>query len=240
MPDELPLDRSLGDGAADRQAADALTKDYRARGQVRIGSQLVAPLRVFFIVVGVVLFYYVVNLVQVVHTGGSHGADPNDAIIVMGAAQYDGRPSPQLAGRLDHAADLYAEGVAPAIVVTGGNLPGDRFTEAEASAAYLIDLGVPADAIVQVGEGNTTYDSVAAAVPVLDTLGIEQVALVTDPYHALRARLIAEDLGLEVDVASTPDGVVQGWTSFRRMLEEGAGVGLGRLVGWDRFSELTN
>ncbi|MAT06212.1 MAG: hypothetical protein CL424_14335 [Acidimicrobiaceae bacterium] len=240
MPDEFPLDRALGDGSADRAAADALTKDYSPRGKVRIGSELVAPLRVFFVVVGVVLLYYLVNLAQVVHTGGAHGADPTDAIMVLGAAQYDGRPSPQLAGRLDHAAALYGAGVAPTVVVTGGNIPGDRFTEAEASAAYLIDLGVPESAIVQVGQGNTTYDSVAAAVPVLDTLGIDEVALVTDPYHALRSRLIAEELGLGVDVASVPDSVVQGWTAWQRNFEEAAGVALGRLVGWERFSDLTN
>lgn len=240
MPDEFSLDRALGDQAADRHAADALAKDYSPRGEVRIGSAMVAPLRVFFVVVGVIVVYFLVNLAQVVHTGGSHGAEPTDAIMVLGAAQYDGRPSPQLAGRLDHAADLYTAGVAPTIVVTGGNIPGDRFTEAEASAAYLIDRGVPESVIVQVGEGNTTYDSVAAAVPVAETLGIEQVALVTDPYHALRARLITEELGLDADVASVPDSVVQGWTAWRRNVEEAGGVSLGRLVGWERFSDLTN
>ena len=240
MPDEFSLDRALGDQAADRQAADALVRDYSPRGEVRIGDVKFAPLRVFFVVVGVIVLYVLANLAQVVHTGGSHGAEQTEAIMVLGAAQYDGRPSPQLAGRLDHAADLYADGVAPTIVVTGGNIPGDRFTEAEASAAYLIDEGVPEAVIVQVGEGNTTYDSVAAAVPVLETLGIDEVALVTDPYHALRARLITEELGLAVDVASVPDSVVRGWTAWRRNLEEAAGVSLGRLVGWERFSDLTN
>ena len=66
----------------------------------------------------------------------------------MGAAQYDGEPSPQLAARLDHVVELWPQGLAPLVVVTGGNRPGDRFTEAEASAAYLIERGVPADAIV--------------------------------------------------------------------------------------------
>ena len=126
------------------------------------------------------------------------------------------------------------------VVVTGGNQPGDRFTEAEASADYLIDRGVPEDAIIQIGEGGTTYDSVVAAAPVLETLGIERVAVVTDPYHALRSRLIVEDQGLSADVASAPDGVVQGWSSFRRMLEEAGGVALGRIVGWDRLTDLTN
>jgi uncharacterized SAM-binding protein YcdF (DUF218 family) len=240
MADEYPLDRPLGGGAADRSGADALTRDYRTRGEVRVGGPRVAPLKVFVVVVGLIVLYYVANLAQVVHTGGSHGADGVDAIMVMGAAQYDGRPSPQLAARLDHVVELWEQGVAARVVVTGGNQPGDRFTEAEASASYLIDRGVPADAIVQIGEGGTTYDSVVAAAPVLETLGIERVAVVTDPYHALRSRLIVEDQGLTADVAATPDGVVQGWSSFRRMLDEAAGVGLGRIVGWDRLTDLTN
>jgi uncharacterized SAM-binding protein YcdF (DUF218 family) len=240
MADEYPLDRPLGGGAADRSDADALTRDYRARGEVRVGGPRVAPLRVLVVVVGLIVLYYVATLAQVVHTGGSHGADEVDAIMVMGAAQYDGRPSPQLAARLDHVVELWGDGVAQRVVVTGGNQPGDRFTEAEASADYLIERGIPEDAIVQIGEGGTTYDSVVAAAPVLATLGIERVAVVTDPYHALRSRLIVEDQGLSADVASTPDGVVQGWSSFRRMLEEAGGVALGRIVGWDRLTDLTN
>ena len=89
--------------------------------------------------------YYAVTLVQVYQTGRSDQARPVDAVVVMGAAQYDGRPSPQLAARLDHVVTLYDDGVAPLVVVTGGKQAGDRFTEAESSAQYLVDRGVPAD-----------------------------------------------------------------------------------------------
>ena len=99
-----------------------------------------------------VVGYYLVSLYQVWSTGRSDQARPVDAIVVMGAAQYDGDPSPQLAARLDHVAELWPQGLAPLVVVTGGNQPGDRFTEAEASAAYLVERGVPADAIVLEGE----------------------------------------------------------------------------------------
>jgi uncharacterized SAM-binding protein YcdF (DUF218 family) len=157
----------------------------------------------------------------------------------MGAAQYDGRPSPQLAARLDHAVDLYADGTAPVVVVTGGNQPGDRFTEAEASANYLVERGVPAAAIIEVGEGSTTLESVERARPVMEGAGVERVALVTDPYHALRSRLILQDAGFDVDVAATPTSVVTGWNSFERALEEAAGVALGRIIGFERLSELT-
>ena len=97
--------------------------------------------------------YYAVTLIQVVNAGRQTGPDSAEAIIVLGAAQYDGRPSPQLAARLDHALELYEAGVAPVVMVTGGNQPGDRFTEAEASAQYLVDRGVPETAIMREDAG---------------------------------------------------------------------------------------
>jgi len=242
MSDELPLDRPSGEALADRRSADALARDYRARGTVRVARRWTPARGAAVALAGIVAMlaaYYLFTLAQVIHTGGSHGADDADAIIVMGAAQYDGRPSPQLAARLDHVATLWAEGVAPRVVVTGGNVPGDRFTEAEASARYLAERGVPESAIVEVGEGSTTHESVAAAAPVMEANGIERVALVTDPYHALRSRLIVEDAGFDVDVAATPTSVVTGWSSFERSVGEAAGVALGRIIGFERLSDLT-
>ena len=93
---------------------------------------------------------------------------PADAIVVLGAAQYDGRPSPQLAARLDHVVTLYEQGVAPVVVVTGGKQPNDRFTEAESSAQYLVDRGVPAEAIVMETSGRTTSESMAGTADLLD------------------------------------------------------------------------
>ncbi|MGA1439718.1 MAG: YdcF family protein [Ilumatobacteraceae bacterium] len=184
------------------------------------------------------LGWFVVTWVQVARVGADHDAGPIDAIVVMGAAQYDGRPSPQLAARLDHVVTLWSEGVAPVVVVTGGRRPGDRFTEAEASSRYLVDAGVPVDSIVEVGAGASTFESVAAARPLMEDLGIGSVAMVTDPYHALRARLILSDAGFEVDVASTPVSVVSGWTARRREVVEAAGVMIGRVIGFDRLTEL--
>lgn len=239
MSGDLPLDEPDGADLVDRSRADALAKDHRHDGRVRVGRPRISPLRIVLGVVGVLVAYVVVTFAQVVHTGGSHGSEPVDAVVVMGAAQYDGRPSPQLAARLDHVVTLWEQGIARTVVVTGGNRPGDRFTEAEASANYLVDRGLPVGAIVEVGEGSTTYESAAAAGPVMNALGIETVAVVTDPYHALRSRLILEDEGFDVDVAATPTSVVTGWTSLRRQVFEAGGVALGRLVGFDRLSDLT-
>lgn len=223
----------------DRARADALRKDYRHQGTVRVGHSRWRWLVAAVAVVAVPSAYFLATLAQVVHTGGEHGAEPVDAIIVMGAAQYDGRPSPQLAARLDHVVALWGDGVAPLVVVTGGKRPGDRFTEAEASTRYLVEAGLPADIIVEVGEGATTYESVEAATDAMRAQGIESVALVTDPYHALRSRLIVEGEGFEADVAATPSSVVTGWNEWQRHLQEAAGVAVGRLIGFDRLSDLT-
>ena len=184
------------------------------------------------------MLYYVVSLVQVVQAGRSVSTEPVDAIVVLGAAQYDGRPSPQLEARLDHAFTLYDGGVAPVVMVTGGKLPEDSFTEAEASRRYLVDRGVPESAFMMENTGATTYESLESASVLLLDDGLDDVVLVSDPYHLKRSDLIADGLGLDARVSATPTSVVTGWTSVRRHLEEAAGVALGRLVGFDRLSDL--
>jgi uncharacterized SAM-binding protein YcdF (DUF218 family) len=190
-------------------------------------------------VFAVVFLYYLVTLIQVVRAGRQTEPARAEAIVVLGAAQYDGRPSPQLAARLDHALALYDQGVAPVVMVTGGNQPGDRFTEAEASAEYLVDRGVPETAMMREDAGRTTYESLDAAADQLLEAGLDDVVLVTDPYHSLRSRLIAEEVGLDADLSPTPTSVVTGWSSFRRELAEAGGVAVGRVIGFDRLSDLT-
>lgn len=189
-------------------------------------------------VVGLLAVYYLATLWIVFRTGNTDQARPVDAIVVMGAAQYDGRPSPQLAGRLDHVVDLWQQGLAPLVVTTGGKRPGDRFTEAHASATYLQDRGVPAEAIVQVG-GSTSYDSLRSARDELRRRGLRRVLLVSDPYHALRIRLVGQELGLTAYVSPTPTSTVSGNASFWREVKEAAGIAVGRLIGFDRLLQLT-
>jgi uncharacterized SAM-binding protein YcdF (DUF218 family) len=188
-------------------------------------------LAMFLLVAG----YYAITLLQVYQTGRSDQARPVDAIVVLGAAQYDGTPSPQLAARLDHVVTLYNEGVAPLVVVTGGKQPSDRFTEAESSARYLAERGIPSEAIAMESAGRSTYQSLANTAELLAQRGLERVVVVTDPYHALRSRLIAEDVGLTAYVSPTPSSVVRGADSVRRHLVEAAGVALGRIVGFENL-----
>lgn len=195
-------------------------------------------LRITLAVVAVLALYYLVTLWQVYRTGESDQARAVDAIVVMGAAQYDGRPSPQLAARLDHVVQLWNEGHAPMVVTTGGNRPGDRFTEAEASANYLVDHGVPASAIEQV-EGSTSYAELQAVRDLLVARGLKSVLLVSDPYHSLRIRLVSQELGLTAYVSPTRTSPVQGSTVFVRELKEAAGIAAGRIIGFDRLLRLT-
>lgn len=184
--------------------------------------------------------YYAVSFWQVWSVGRSDQARPVDAIVVMGAAQYDGRPSPQLAARLDHVVDLWDEGLAPLVITTGGNQPGDRFTEAEASAAYLIERGVPTSAILLENSGSTTYESLESVAAMMGSRGLDSVLIATDPYHALRSRMTAEEVGLDAYTSPTPYTVIGGRSSLRRHATEAAGVALGRIIGFERLSGLTS
>jgi uncharacterized SAM-binding protein YcdF (DUF218 family) len=185
------------------------------------------------------LTYFVVTLYQVWSTGRRDEARPVDAIVVLGAAQYDGRPSPQLAARLDQVIALWPRGLAPIVVVTGGKQPDDRFTEAEASARYLVAHGVPEGALVFENAGRSTYESLEGVADLMRERNLRTILLVTDPFHALRSRLTAEELGLEAYVSPTGTSVVTGGSSVTRHLKEAAGVSFGRIIGFDRLRGLT-
>lgn len=177
--------------------------------------------------------YVGVTFVQVWQASTRDEVRESQAIIVLGAAQYDGRPSPALRNRLDHAAALYLDGVAPLIVVTGGRQPGDRFTEAEAGARYLLGLGIPDAAIQREVQGESSWESLAAAARFLLAADITRVVLVSDPYHAMRIDGIAHELGLDA-VVSPADGQAK----FGSLARETVAVAIGRIIGYDRLVRL--
>ena len=187
-----------------------------------------------------IVMYFAVSLFQVWSTGQSHHQGSVDAIVVMGAAQYDGRPSPQLQARLDHVVELWNQGVAPTVIVTGGNQPGDRFTEAESSTNYLVEQGVPAAVILAEDNGHSSWESLQNVASLASERGITRIVLVSDPYHTLRVRLMAEELGFQAYTSSTQTGPVKGWNNFKRHLQEAAGVALGRVLGFERVESLVS
>ncbi|MEQ1702791.1 MAG: YdcF family protein [Ilumatobacteraceae bacterium] len=240
MTDDAPIDEML---VAEPVAGVDTVEPVR--DATPVGGAPVAPRRgwrrarrVTAVVVGLMAVYYLATLWVLHSTGQTDQARNVDAIVVLGAAQYDGRPSPQLAARLDHVVELWDEGLAPLVITTGGNRPGDRFTEAEASARYLTDRGVPADAIIQVG-GSTSYASLELARDALHERGLQRVLLVSDPYHALRIRLVGQELGLTAYVSPTRTSPVHGSDAFWHEVKEAGGVAIGRIIGFDRLLEIT-
>jgi uncharacterized SAM-binding protein YcdF (DUF218 family) len=137
------------------------------------------------------------------HTDDARLVDRADAILVLGAAQYQGDPSPVFQGRLDHARLLYEQGRAERVVVLGAGQPGDTSTEAEAGRAYLLEQGLPVDAVVAIPVGSTTFESMEAAAAWMREEDLLTAFLVSDPWHNLRVRRMASDLGIKGYVSAT-------------------------------------
>lgn len=178
--------------------------------------------------------YLVLTFVQVLSASRDDDRVRSDAIVVLGAAQYDGTPSPVLRQRLDHALDLYRDGVAGRIVLTGGKQAGDRFTEAYAGYRYLTGRGVPGDDLLVVTDGSSTWDSLRAAERVLRREGLDRVTLVSDSYHSRRLLGVADEVGLDAGVS--PSGAAP---TVPELLRETGLVALGQVIGYGRMLRLS-
>lgn len=131
-----------------------------------------------------------------------------DAVIVLGAAQYAGRPSPILEARLKHAKKLYDSGVASHIITGGGRRAGDQYTEADAGVRWLTSRGVPRSKVIAVGEGRDTLGTIRAVAKAAQDRGWNSAVIVSDPWHSLRARLMAHDAGLSAWTSPTHSGPI--------------------------------
>jgi uncharacterized SAM-binding protein YcdF (DUF218 family) len=178
--------------------------------------------------------YFFITFVQVYRSSRYDGATNADAIIVLGAAQYNGKPSPVLRNRLDHALELYQDHLAPTIVLTGGRQAGDAFTEATTGYNYLREHGVPDEALLKEVDGTSSWESLSASARFLIAKDKTKVVLVTDGYHAMRVGAIADDLGLDASV-SPIDNHESRASELRHLAKETLAVGLGRVIGYDRL-----
>jgi uncharacterized SAM-binding protein YcdF (DUF218 family) len=194
-------------------------------------------LRLIMLLLVLVVGYLAVTAVQVWLTSRRSEARPAPAAVVMGAAQYDGVPSPDLAGRLAEVDDLWKRHLIPLIVVTGYKEPGDQFTEAEASEKWLVAHGVPGQAIVEVG-GDDSWANLSLAAAALHERRIDRVLIVSDGFHEARCLAIAADVGLTAWPVPASGSPITGWSAVPYFAKETLGVALGRIVGFERLHRL--
>ena len=202
----------------------------------RVAQLLALVLCVGSLYVGLTVF-------EVWRVGRTQSTTQVYAIVVMGAAQYDGVPSPLLKARLMHAFDLWKQKIAPRIVLTGGNKPGDRFTEASASAIFLRQQGVPQEELLQESSSRSTYEALRNVRDLVKNdpnfAGIERIVIVTDPYHELRSRLTAKEWGFDASTSATPNSPIAGNGAFKKHVKEGVGIALARVIGFGNLWKIT-
>lgn len=149
-----------------------------------------------------------------------------DMIIVMGAAEYRGRPSPVLRKRLDHAIDLYKGHYAPLILTTGGAGGDPDFTEASVGRSYLIDRGIPAERVVVENQGETTAQSLASAFEIMQRMGLRSCIVVSDGYHIFRAKKYLQAEGLIVFGSPRASGYRPEWKEWWEYFRQAVGYAL--------------
>jgi uncharacterized SAM-binding protein YcdF (DUF218 family) len=156
-------------------------------------------------------------------------ARPADVIMVLGAAEYRGRPSPILEARLNHALFLYLQGLAPLIITTGGKGGDPRFTEGEVGRAYLSRRGVPSEAIIVESEGETTVYSTAAAAEIMRRMNLHSCIVVSDGYHIYRVKRMLQFQGVDVYGSPRPTEPRHGWRQQWIYLRQAIAFGLWRV-----------
>jgi uncharacterized SAM-binding protein YcdF (DUF218 family) len=191
-------------------------------------------LRIVATLIGVVILYFAITFVQIWMTGHEHSTKHAQAILVFGTTEDNGTPSPELKARLDQALVLWRKDRAPWIAVTGGKRPGDVYTEAGASKTYLESHGVPASKILQ-GSGTDTWRNVATILPRLKSHHIKTVLTVTDPFHEDRAMAIASSQGLTPYPSPVRNSPTVKHSLWKYYVKETFEVGVGRIIGFQRF-----
>ena len=189
-----------------------------------------------YLLIGV-LVYLGVTAWQVWRTGQQYAPQAAGAIVVMGAAQYDGVPSPDLRARLEQAALLWHQHYSSTIMVTGGKEPADTYTEAQAGARYLESVGVPAADILQAG-GRNSWQNLDEAAQQLIPRGDTDVLIVTDKVHVDRSMAIASTVGLTPHPTPAQQSPINGLAAVPYYAKETVGVAIGRIIGFDNLDSI--
>ena len=196
---------------------------------------LVSALRISAAALIAVVAYVGATYVSIRTVGKQTAEKKADVIVVMGAAQYDGTPSPMLQARLAHALELYNAGLAPMIAVTGGKQTADRFTEAATSRRWLKDHGVPVQNIISETTGRSTWQSLRNLAPTLREHHMQRVIVSTSAWHVQRSVLTLRELGFTTIGSGAPATT----TDTFRELKETIGVSIGRIIGFERLFGIT-
>jgi uncharacterized SAM-binding protein YcdF (DUF218 family) len=151
------------------------------------------------------LFYIAFLALRIEQQSARDEAQPADVILVLGAAEYRGRPSPVLRARLDHALELYSRKLAPRILTTGGSGGDPVFTEGGVGRSYLTQKGVPSDAIIVESEGESTVESTTMAAEIMRRMELQSVIVVSDGYHIYRVKEMLQFRGFQVYGSPRPD-----------------------------------
>jgi vancomycin permeability regulator SanA len=177
---------------------------------------------VIVLAISVILIYIAYISIRIEQQSTRDEAHQADVIIVLGAAEYRGRPSPVLRARLDHALKLYQQGLAPRILTTGGAGGDPIFTEGGVGRSYLVGKGVPSESIVVELEGESTVHSVAAAGEILRRMGLQSAIIVSDGYHIYRVKKMLQAHGLTVYGSPRPDlqdhGLYERWLYVKQAI----------------------
>jgi uncharacterized SAM-binding protein YcdF (DUF218 family) len=181
---------------------------------------------------GVLAVLWAVTLLAVILTGLRDEAQRADAIVVMGAAQYRGRPSPVLRARLDHAITLWNQGLASRVILTGGTNEGDTASEAAVSRAYLSGRGVPDSALLMETEGRSTSQSMRGVATLMRGRRLQDALFVSDPYHLLRVQVLARRNGMRAFTSPTPIGAGRMLRRWPEAMTESFKVPIAFLAEW--------
>jgi len=152
-----------------------------------------------------------VIVAQVMHQGGLDQSRPADAIVVFGAAEYVGRPSPVYRARLEHAYDLFERGMAPIVITTGGSGKDPTFSEGQVGRDYLAKRGIPDVNLIAETQGTDTEHSARRVAVIMDANNLKSAILVSDAYHLYRAKRMMEHEGISVYTSPRPDSVPKTW-----------------------------
>jgi len=181
--------------------------------------------RALIVPVVAVAIYLGVTATQIARQGLVDEARPVDVIVIMGAAEYRGKPSPVLKARIDHALELWKRKLAPRILTTGGSGGDPVYTEGEVARKYLVRQGVPSEMILVESEGASTWQSTAIAAEMMRRMDLKSCIVVSDAYHIFRVKKMLEFRGLDVYGSPRPDEL-KGWREKRLYLRQAVGYAL--------------